>query len=170
MTPFPTYVPPDFTRPDLAAAPPVRVAEAPGNGVLPAGFHATSNYPEYVHLGGGRWLLASGSRMDAVLVLDGDMLRVVEPRLVRRGDRVVVGRTENGEEGIYVHTTGFDAPAGAGETSSPSAAAAPGRAPFPAPMTSCTTSCATTGTTATSSGSSGPPWRSTGTAAPPWPA
>ncbi|HMN03016.1 MAG TPA: hypothetical protein PKC17_09655 [Geobacter anodireducens] len=114
MTPFPAYVSPDFTRPDLAAAPPVRVAEAPGNGVLPAGFHATSNYPEYVHLGGGRWLLAAGSRMDAVLVLDGDMLRVVEPRLVRRGDRVVMGRTENGEEGIYVHTTGFDAPAGAG--------------------------------------------------------
>jgi hypothetical protein len=48
--------------------------------------------------------------MDAVLVLDDETLRVVEPRLVREGDNVVVGRTENGEEGIYVHTTGFEGP------------------------------------------------------------
>lgn len=111
MPPFPTYIPPDFTRPDLAAAPPARTEAAPRDGVLPAGFHATSNHPEYVHLGGGRWLLAAESRMDAVVILEGKTLRIVEPRLVLEGERVVVGRTENGEEGIFVHTTGFDAPA-----------------------------------------------------------
>jgi len=110
MAPVPPYIPPDFTRPDLAAAPPVYVELAPRDGVLPPGFHATSNHPEYVHLGGGRWLLAAESRMDAVLVLEDETLRVVEPRLVRERERVVVGRTENGEEGIYVHTTGFDGP------------------------------------------------------------
>ena len=110
MPPFPPYIPPDFSRPDLAAAPSARTEKAPGDSVLPAGFHATSNHPEYVHLGGGRWLLAAESRMDAVLVLENETLRVVEPRLVRAGEQVVVGRTENGEEGIYVHTTGFDAP------------------------------------------------------------
>ncbi len=108
MTPFPAYIPPDFTRPDLAAAPPVHTEAAARDGVLPPGFHATSNHPEYVHLGGGRWLLAAESRMDAVLVLDDETLKVVEPRLVQEGERVVVGRTENGEEGIYVHTTGFE--------------------------------------------------------------
>jgi len=114
MATFPPYIPPDFTRPDLAVAPPVHTESAPRDGVLPPGFHATSNHPEYVHLGGGRWLLAAESRMDAVLVLEDETLRVVEPRLVLGGERVVVGRTENGEEGIYVHTTGFEGPDAAG--------------------------------------------------------
>lgn len=46
--------------------------------------------------------------MDAVFILKGDRMEVTEPRLVRRGDPVVIGRTENGEDGIYVHTTGFE--------------------------------------------------------------
>ena len=105
---IPRYIPPDFTRPDLAASPVVRVAPAPADGVLPAGFHATSNLPEYVHLGDGIWLLAAESRMDAVMVLCGDRLEVVEPRRVKQGDAVVLGRSENGEEGIYVHPGGFE--------------------------------------------------------------
>jgi len=110
MSPIPLYTPPDFSRPDLLHAPTVRTGFAPIDGVVPDGFHATSNHPEYVHLGEGRWLLAPESRMDAVLVLDGAGLEVVEPRRVRRGDRVVLGRSENGEEGVYVHTDGFGRP------------------------------------------------------------
>jgi hypothetical protein len=104
---LPVYTPPDFASPELAGAPVVRVAHAPADGVLPRNFHATSNHPEYVHVGGGNWLLAPESRMDSVLVLQGNVLEVVEPRRVREGDPVVVGRSENGEEGIYVHVTGF---------------------------------------------------------------
>jgi lysine-ketoglutarate reductase/saccharopine dehydrogenase-like protein (TIGR00300 family) len=107
MSIIPIYTPPDFSRPDLLAAPAVRTATAEKDGVVPDGFHATSNHPEYVHLGGGEWLLARESRMDAAMVLRGRSLEVVEPRLVRRGDPVVLGRSEEGEEGIYVHTTGF---------------------------------------------------------------
>ena len=104
---LPTYQSPDFTIPALAAAPAARVEAAPADGVVPRGFHGTSNHPEYVHIGGGRWLLARESRMDAVLVLREGTLDVCEPRRVKRGDAVVIGRTENGEEGIYVHTDGF---------------------------------------------------------------
>ncbi|RII28423.1 MAG: hypothetical protein CXR31_00630 [Geobacter sp.] len=111
MAAIPPYTPPGFSRPDLAAAPPARTEPAPADGVLPAGFHATSNHPEYVHRGHGEWLLVRESRMDAVLILRDDMLQAVEPRHVRQGDPVVMGRSENGEEGIYIHTTGFD-PAG----------------------------------------------------------
>jgi len=107
---IPVYTPPDFSRPDLQAAPAVRTAAAAVDGVVPDGFHATSNHPEYAHLGGGEWLLARESRMDAAMVLQGRTLEVVEPRLVRKGDRVLLGRSENGEEGIYVHTTGFSQP------------------------------------------------------------
>src|SRR5512133_395944 len=107
---MPVYTPPDFSLLDLLAAPIVRVAAAPAAGVVPDGFHATSNPPEYVHLGDGQWLLARESRMDAVMVLQGGLLDVVEPRLVKKGDPVVLGRSENGEEGIYVHPTGFGQP------------------------------------------------------------
>ncbi len=109
---IPEYVHPDFSRPELSGAPVVKVEPAPMDGVVPRNFHGTSNHPEYVHLGGGNWVLARESRMDSVLVLHGETLEVVEARRVKKGDQVVVGRTENGEEGIYVHTTGFASAAG----------------------------------------------------------
>jgi lysine-ketoglutarate reductase/saccharopine dehydrogenase-like protein (TIGR00300 family) len=110
---IPAYYPPDFSQPQFADSPVVATVAAPMDGVVPPDYHGTSNYPEYVHLGGGDWLLAAESRMDSVLVLKDRQLEVVEARRVRMGDMVVVGRTENGEEGIYVHTTGFDPPASA---------------------------------------------------------
>ncbi len=105
---FPEYTPPDFTAGGFKDAPAAVTVPAPADGVLPDNFHATSNLPEYVHLGGGEWLMAADTRMDAVLILRGRDLTVVEPRQVKRGDPVVVGRRENGEDGIYLHTTGFD--------------------------------------------------------------
>jgi lysine-ketoglutarate reductase/saccharopine dehydrogenase-like protein (TIGR00300 family) len=94
----------------LVQAPPATTVSAPLDGVAPANFHATSNHPEYIHLGGGKWLLARESRMDCVVVVENDDLRVVEPRHLKKGDAVVVGRTENGEEGILLYTTGFEEP------------------------------------------------------------
>ncbi len=108
---IPGYTPPDFTRPELADAPVAKTEPCPSDGVVPGNFHGTSNHPEYVHLGGGRWILAPESRMDSVMVLKGETLEVVEARRVAKGDPVVVGRTENGEEGIYVHISGFASPA-----------------------------------------------------------
>src|SRR3974390_2243063 len=113
MSVLPVYTPPDFSRPGLASAPAVHVEPAPADGVLPRGFHATSNLPEYLHLGGGDWVLARESRMDAVMVLRDRAVEVVEPRLVKQGDPVVIGRSDDGEEGIYVHYAGFPLPAAA---------------------------------------------------------
>lgn len=101
------YTPPDFSRIELISAPVACVEPAPADGVLPEGFHATSNHPEYIHLGHGRWELLREGRMDGVCVLRGDVPDVVEPRLIKKGDPVVIARSDNGEQGIYVHTTGF---------------------------------------------------------------
>lgn len=114
MVTLPAYTPPDFDHPTLAAAPAARCEPAATDGVVPDGFHATSNHPEYIHLGGGEWLLARESRMDAAMILHGRCLEVVEPRRVKKGDPVVLGRSENGEEGVYVHTGGFGQPGDAG--------------------------------------------------------
>ena len=107
LKPYPEFTPPDFTTVEFAQSPIVHTEVVAADGVVPENFHGTSNHPEYVHLGNGRWLLAPESRMDSVMVLRGEELDVVEARRVKKGDQVVVGRTENGEEGIFVHIDGF---------------------------------------------------------------
>jgi len=107
---LPEFRPPDFSRPELASAPRAVFAPAPADGVVPEGFHATSNHPEYFRLDGG-WVLTRESRMDAVVVRSsGDQLDVVEARRVKQGQEVALGRTEEGQDGILVHVGGFEPP------------------------------------------------------------
>ena len=112
---YPTYRAPDFSEPRLQNAPDAAWAVVERDGVAPEGFHSTSMYPEYYKIG-GEWRLAERSRMDSSVVLRGDgSLAVVENRNLRRGDRVILGRTERGEEGIYLHAHGFDEGAAKGD-------------------------------------------------------
>lgn len=109
---LPAYTPPDFAALGLAAAPFCRFLASGKDGVAPEGYHATSVFPEYFHVEGRGWLLAPDSRMDAVPVLrPGGTLDIVEFRRLKANDKVAVGRTEDGQEGIFVHTDGFDFPA-----------------------------------------------------------
>lgn len=104
---LPTYHEPDFTQELFEQSPDASFQKADKDGVAPRGFHSTSMFPEYFKVN-GCWVLAQESRMDCLVALDGhDELQVVEARRIKRGDRVVMGRTERGEEGIYVHATGF---------------------------------------------------------------
>ncbi len=113
---LPAYHPPDFHQPALAAAPLAVFNDAPQDGVAPDNYHATSIFPEYLHLTRGQWTLAAPSRMDCVIVRHpDDRLEVKEFRRLIKGERVAVGRMENGEEGIWVHTEGFTAVGGGTE-------------------------------------------------------
>ena len=116
MFTMPVYHAPDFTQKPFVEAPDATLVPVEQDGVAPEGFHSTSMYPEYVKVE-GRWLLARHSRMDSSMVVERDesgtpYLRVVENRNLRVGDRVVLGRTEDAEEGIYVHPDGFEQRAG----------------------------------------------------------
>ncbi len=70
------------------------LAPAPADGVAPSGFHATTNLPTQV-LVGGRWLEVANPEMDCVLVVadvDGAAAARTAPlHRLRAGDRVVVG-------------------------------------------------------------------------------
>ena len=102
-----TLSPPDFSDPRFAGLPEARFAPAPENGVLPEEFFSTSNLPTYVHVE-GTWRMPREPRMDGAIVLDADgVLWVKEMRRVRLGERVAVGRAEDGSEGIFVHTDAF---------------------------------------------------------------
>ncbi len=105
---LPKYTPPDFSKKSLKEAPAAKTGLAPKDGVAPENYHATSNHPEYVHTGNGKWILVRENRMDCVLVLREEMVEAVETRRLKKGDPVVVGRTENGEEGVLVYTRGFE--------------------------------------------------------------
>ncbi|HSV96118.1 MAG TPA: hypothetical protein VLM75_04190 [Spirochaetota bacterium] len=104
---LPVYRPPDFSGERFAGCPPARTIRAEADGVAPDGYHATSIYPEYVQTAKGAWRLLSSSRMDCAVVIEGDSIEVRELRRIRKGDQVLVGRSEEGEDGIYVHTAGF---------------------------------------------------------------
>ena len=105
---LPTYNPPNFEDPKFKSAPDCKIALAEKDGVLPDHYHATSIFPEYFKIN-GEWKLAEESRMDCVIVLrDNGHLDVVEARLIKKGDKVLLGRSEHGEEGVYLHATGFE--------------------------------------------------------------
>lgn len=104
---MPKYRHPDFSLPKFQEAPEVRWEEAEKDGVAPAYFHSTSMYPEYFKIN-GKWVLAEESRMDSsVVICEDGHLAVVENRNLKKGDKVILGRSENGEEGIYMHCDGF---------------------------------------------------------------
>ena len=103
---MPVYTAPDFTKEPFVHAPDVTLVPAPTDGGAPDQYHSMSIFPEYFKIN-GHWLLAEESRMDCVPVYDGQKIRIVEFRNLKKGDLVVIGRKECGEEGIYVHVDGF---------------------------------------------------------------
>lgn len=105
---IPEYHHPDFTREQFVNAPDVKYEAAEMDGVAPEYYHSTSMYPEYFKIN-GKWVLAEESRMDSsVIICDDGHLEVVENRNIKKGDKVILGRTEKCEEGIYMHCHGFE--------------------------------------------------------------
>lgn len=107
MFKLPKYIEPDFSQEKFVNAPNAKLVAAPVDKAAPAGFHATSIYPEYFKVG-GNWYLAEDSRMDSVPVFENGQIFVREFRNLKQGDQVVVGRSEDCEEGIYVHADCFE--------------------------------------------------------------
>jgi len=105
---IPKYRAPDFNQPLLKNAPNVKTSTVTITGVAPENFHSTSMYPEYYKIN-GKWCLAEESRMDSSVVLkDLEKLEVIENRNLKVGDKVIVGRTEKAEQGIYMWCHGFE--------------------------------------------------------------
>ena len=104
---LPAYYAPDFACEALKNAPDVKMAPAPRDGVAPEGFHSTGIDPEYFKIK-GEWVLAPEIRMDCVPVLrENGAVDIVEFRRLKQGDLVILGRTEDGSEGIFVNADPF---------------------------------------------------------------
>ena len=107
---MPKYHHPDFDQDFLKDAPNVTLEEVKEDGISPRNYHALSVYPEYFKVN-DKWVLATQSRMDTVCVVNDtpgeESVDIVEFRNLKKGDKVVIGRTEDASEGIYVWTQGF---------------------------------------------------------------
>lgn len=103
------YQAPDFTEQPFTDAPDAKLVPAPQDRVAPEYYHATTIFPEYFKVNGS-WILAEESRMDCVAVYANGKICIREFRNLKQGDLVFTGRTENGSEGIFVHTKGFIEP------------------------------------------------------------
>ena len=101
------YMGPNFNEEKFLNAPNVLYEEVKTKGVAPDNYHAMSIYPEYFKID-GKWILAKESRMDGVVVINDNLeLEVKEFRNLKMGDKVIVGRTEDASDGIYLHANGF---------------------------------------------------------------
>lgn len=107
MFKLPKYIHPDFTQDKFIKSPDAVIRPSEVDKSAPDNFHATSIYPEYFKIE-GRWLLAEDSRMDCVPVYEDGKIHVREFRNLKKGDMIVTGRTEDCEEGIYVHVDCFE--------------------------------------------------------------
>lgn len=98
---------PNFNEKKFLNAPNVSYEEVEIENVAPDNYHSMSIYPEYFKIN-GKWILAKESRMDGVVVINDNLeLEVKEFRNLNIGDKVIVGRTEEASEGIYLHANGF---------------------------------------------------------------
>jgi lysine-ketoglutarate reductase/saccharopine dehydrogenase-like protein (TIGR00300 family) len=70
-----------------------QVVEADMNGAFPEGFYSTTNYRTQIRLR-GEWIEVEDQEMDCGIVIDpeGAAARCIPLALVRKGDRIVVGR------------------------------------------------------------------------------
>lgn len=106
MFSLPRFLEPDFNAEPFICAPDAK-SEPAGDGFLPENFYATTIFPEYVKIG-GEWIMVKDGRMDSCVVIKDGEPKAVEPRNIKKGDMVVVGRTDDGRGGVYVHSNAFE--------------------------------------------------------------
>jgi hypothetical protein len=104
---IPKYKEPDFSLEKFVNSKDAEIGICDKDGVAPDNYHGTSMYPEYFKVN-GEWKLAEDSRMDGTVVLrESGTIDVVEMRNLKAGDKVFLGRVDNGSEGIYLYPDGF---------------------------------------------------------------
>lgn len=107
MFTLPKYKSPNFSNQPFVSSPDAKTGIVEIAGVAPDQYHATSMYPEYYKVN-GEWLLMPEARMDCVPVIHPDgSLEAKEFRRLNVGEVVILGRKDDGTEGIFLYSGGF---------------------------------------------------------------
>lgn len=89
-------------RPTITYPHEVSLGVVKKDGCFPEGAYLTSNQIEFFYHK-DNWRLPKNPRMDGIIRVEkGDQLNVVEMNKLKEKDRVILGYTENGSQGIYV--------------------------------------------------------------------
>lgn len=103
---LPVFQAPDFGEEKYTKMPSVKTEEVTIDGVAPEDFYITTHMPTYYNVD-GKWILPKHNSINCVAVVkDGDVI-VTEFRDLKVGDKVVLGKTRTGEEGILLYKEGF---------------------------------------------------------------
>ncbi len=88
-------------EPKIAHPTEVQFGEVDKQGCFPPQAYLTTNQIEFFY-SDGRWQLPIQPRMDGVVRRGAERLQVVEMNKLQQGDKVVLGSSEDGSEGIYL--------------------------------------------------------------------
>ena len=100
------FTAPDFSDEKLASVMDAKIEEVKKDGVVPSGFYLTNHLPTYYKIE-GQWKLPKTSSLNCVAVVKDQEVVVTEIRDVKVGDKIVMGRKNDGTEGILLHKDGF---------------------------------------------------------------
>ncbi|MDO4721344.1 MAG: hypothetical protein Q4A78_11830 [Peptostreptococcaceae bacterium] len=103
---MPVFEKPNFSEEKYEACPQIRLGTVERDGVAPDEFYLTTHLPTFYKYK-GKWILPLHNSLNCAAVLEGEDILIKELRDLKAGDRVVLGDTVKGEEGILVYTDGF---------------------------------------------------------------
>lgn len=104
---LPKFIQPDFNSQKFANAREIEVKEVVKDGVSPRGFYLTSHMPTYYHYK-NKWILPKHNSQNCVAVLVDDDIIIKELNDLVIGDKVVLGKKDDGSNGILLYKDGFD--------------------------------------------------------------
>ena len=103
---MPKYEYPNFKLEKFENCPNAKLVASTKDGVVPDNFHATTIYPTFVKIN-DEWKLIKQTRMDCVIVVRNNEPFAVEFRNVKKDELVVVGRSEQGQDGVFIDFNAF---------------------------------------------------------------
>lgn len=103
---IPIFEFPDFTHEKFKNCKEITVRKVKKDGVAPENFYLTTHLPTFYKYK-GEWLFPEHNSLNCVPVLRDEEIVITELRDLKVGDSVVMGRTRDGGEGIYLHREGF---------------------------------------------------------------
>lgn len=103
---LPIFEKPNFNDEAYKNAKDVKVVEVEKDGVAPENFYLTTHLPTFYKVN-GEWLLPEHNSLNCAAVLEDGKIIIKELRDLKSGEKVVVGRTKDGKDGVLVYKEGF---------------------------------------------------------------
>lgn len=103
---MPSFTYPDFSDVKFSNAQEISFLQVEKDGVAPDNYYLTTHMPTF-YLYKENWILPEHNSLNCVAVLNNDEIVIKDLRNLKIGELVVIGRSKDGSQGIYVYREGF---------------------------------------------------------------